>query len=461
MREEKKIYFPLFASKDLNGGNQSEEESKAVWDAIFALDADHSSRLLSNTIVEAIAGLEERYQLSERLVEYVTVTTREVFFGGMTEQQALDLLGQEMKSLPSMDSSSIIQYIQQKVFRALPDLEVVEEAEEQIKQTIISKKIQILQALSEYPNLGNQPISEERIRIKSQPEPVRGSLANWIKYYRYELGIGQHSTVERGQFLFRSENGKALSTFEREKVNLILKSLEENLPLEIDTERQEIVFPPIDVEASVPAMVPAPAVLTKSSAVEERVAPVQVPAPAPRIVELPKTEAPVRLDAKPFVPKSAPSKPVEPISVASKFQPSVSPYQKISIPPQPLSLERMTTSNPGIDVSQMAEKLKREPKPEWIKGVFTKDSIPETTPIAPAVGTMSFSFNHALPAEQEKRQTPLPIIEPNPEPPTPQPQVQIQPAPVPRAAVVEKNVLPIPQRRSSQFHIRPVSRKDP
>ena len=160
MREEKKIYFPLFASKDLNGGNQSEEESKAVWDAIFALDADHSSRLLSNTIVEAIAGLEERYQLSERLVEYVTVTTREVFFGGMTEQQALDLLGQEMKSLPSMDSSSIIQYIQQKVFRALPDLEVVEEAEEQIKQTIISKKIQILQALSEYPNLGNQPISE-------------------------------------------------------------------------------------------------------------------------------------------------------------------------------------------------------------------------------------------------------------------------------------------------------------
>ena len=54
MREEKKIYFPLFASKDLNGGNQSEEESREVWDAVFALDDNRSSRLLSRTIAEVL-----------------------------------------------------------------------------------------------------------------------------------------------------------------------------------------------------------------------------------------------------------------------------------------------------------------------------------------------------------------------------------------------------------------------
>lgn len=101
----------------------------------------------------------------------------------------------------------------------------------------------LLQALSKYENLGNQLITEERIRVKSQSEPVRPSLLHWIKYYRDELGVGHHDSVQRGQFLFRSENGRRLSAQERERVGLILKSVEENFPLSIDTERQEIIFP--------------------------------------------------------------------------------------------------------------------------------------------------------------------------------------------------------------------------
>ena len=89
-------------------------------------------------------------------------------------------------------------------------------------------RVPVLKALADYSNLGNQNISNNRIRIKSQPEPVRGSLYNWIKYYRDELGIGQHSTVELGQVLFRSENGKSLNALERERVNLSLKYVEVN-----------------------------------------------------------------------------------------------------------------------------------------------------------------------------------------------------------------------------------------
>ncbi len=127
----------------------------------------------------------------------------------------------------------------------------------------------LLQALSKYENLGNQLITNERIRIKSQPEPVRPSLLYWSKYYRDELGIGHHSTVDRGNFLFRSENGKRLTAPERERVNLVLKSVEENYPVDIDTERSEIIFPafvepvasrrePTPQPAPVPAPVSAP-----------------------------------------------------------------------------------------------------------------------------------------------------------------------------------------------------------
>ena len=104
-------------------------------------------------------------------------------------------------------------------------------------------KVPLLQALSKYEQLGNQLITRERIRIKSQPEPVRPSLLYWLKYYRDELGVGYHDNVQRGSLLFRSENGKKLSAQERERINLILKSVEENFPLSIDTERQEIIFP--------------------------------------------------------------------------------------------------------------------------------------------------------------------------------------------------------------------------
>lgn len=120
-------------------------------------------------------------------------------------------------------------------------------------------KMPLLQALSKYENLGNQLITNERIKIKSQPEPVRPSLLYWIKYYRDELGIGHHSTVDRGNFLFRSENGKRLTAQERERVNLVLKSVEENYPVDIDTERSEIIFPAFVESTPRPQPVPQPA----------------------------------------------------------------------------------------------------------------------------------------------------------------------------------------------------------
>lgn len=118
------------------------------------------------------------------------------------------------------------------------------------KSSRSSDRLPLLKALSEYPRLGDQNITANRIKTKQAPEPVRGSLTNWIHYYRDELGIGFHDQVKRGQFLFQSENGKRLSGEERERLNLILKSIEEEFPLDIDTARQEIVFPAITIPQS-------------------------------------------------------------------------------------------------------------------------------------------------------------------------------------------------------------------
>ncbi|MEK9173712.1 MAG: hypothetical protein AAB845_00405, partial [Patescibacteria group bacterium] len=420
------IFYPLLASEEVNGAAQTREEFTALWERFDEIDVDKQEILSSQEMADKLFELQEKFSLKESELEAISVYLRWYYFDWLSREELITSIEELVSDSEESIRGSITQFILNEVLTMRAEVIVANrlaresQGVAQGQETSVGqvKKLQILQALSQYPNLGNQMISSERIRIKSQPEPVRGSLYNWIKYYRDELGIGQHSTVERGQFLFRSENGKALGALERERVNLILKSLEENLPLEIDTERQEIIFPVISVETSVP---PQPPTILPTAAPASQAQVLEAPQP-------PKMEAPVRLDAQPFVPKPAPLKPAEPTSMAQKFQPSVLPYQKIAIPPQPLSPERIAPSNPGVDVSQMAEQLKREPKPEWIKGVFTKENIPESTPTAPALGTMSFSFNHALPAEQEAlvKETPVPKAKLQP-----QPQVQspVEPEP--------------------------------
>lgn len=103
----------------------------------------------------------------------------------------------------------------------------------------------LLSALSKYHQLAQQPITREKIRLRTQVEPVRPTLMNWLKYYRSELGIGYHDSVQRGEFLYRSENGRRISDEERERLGLILKSIEEDFPVPIDTARSEIVFPEV------------------------------------------------------------------------------------------------------------------------------------------------------------------------------------------------------------------------
>ncbi|OIP59695.1 MAG: hypothetical protein AUK19_01555 [Candidatus Moranbacteria bacterium CG2_30_45_14] len=150
---------------------------------------------------------------------------------------------QQLKSAGLMSEDQTIQKVLERDSWIFEIGKTEPEEREEKMSSVATVSLPILQALSKYENLGNQLITQERIKIKTQGESVRPSLFYWLRYYRDELGIGQHNSVERGDFLFRSENGKRLSPEERERVNLILKSIEENLPLTVDTKQQEIIFP--------------------------------------------------------------------------------------------------------------------------------------------------------------------------------------------------------------------------
>ena len=115
--------------------------------------------------------------------------------------------------------------------------------QKELRQTV---SLPLLDALSKYQRLSEQIVTEDRIAVKGESAPVRGSIRNWLRHYRDAVGIRKHSTMERGQFLFQGENTRRLSSAERGRVSFILKSLDEGFPVPIDADRQEVVFPVIE-----------------------------------------------------------------------------------------------------------------------------------------------------------------------------------------------------------------------
>lgn len=100
----------------------------------------------------------------------------------------------------------------------------------------------LIEGMKTFPNLGEQVISSNPIKLRYFPTPVKPSIKNWITDYHDALGQGKHGTIDRGNFLFQSENGKKLTPDERQKVSNLLKSLDEGTPLEIDGDAQKVIF---------------------------------------------------------------------------------------------------------------------------------------------------------------------------------------------------------------------------
>lgn len=391
MKTEKKIYYPLFASRQLNGGFQDEQESKEVWDSLMALPDDRRNIILSQNIAEAIALLDEQFHIPEQFVEYVTVLTRDLFLGTFSEQEVLRALRNEFAKLPNVSLDPVIQHIQLHVFKAEPDPERIEEEEEDSQSAAGEpdslKKYTLLDAMSRFPGIGNQFITKESIKLKGQAALVRPTLSNWLKNYRDEIGIGKHDAVTRAHFLFESPNTEKLSSEERERLHALVRSLEDNELLDIDTKTQEIYF----------------------SAAKKEEAHTQSPIPqaagsAPDIFERFQNPSAYREDLKNVGTQKflapQPMEPKEPMAPlkAGNDEDVLSRIKNMKVTPGPIHAPA-----PKEDFWESEQ-----------EGAL-KDNNPEY------LGTLRFSAKHVLPAEKQAQGAPAYV----PNPPSTRPQGNI------------------------------------
>lgn len=241
-----KIYYPLLADSHL----LTPEESLEIRNQLRNLPMLTQRLLLSAELPQAIDRLVKQYALDEETILFVSVMIRKILFREWDlKQSAEELMAwcREVDEPNIAHVQDIVAVIEKDILTIVPKEEVSGVGE---GNTPAHVRVGLLEALSRFPQLGQQTVTEARVKLKGSTEPVRGSLLNWIKCYREELGVGYHDAMTRGQFLFRSQNGSKLSDAERERIGLLLRSIEDSELLEIDSNRQEIIFP---VVATIPS----------------------------------------------------------------------------------------------------------------------------------------------------------------------------------------------------------------
>lgn len=157
-----------------------------------------------------------------------------------------ELLSEKL-NLNSTISEQIAQLLRDKILFKAKELSEVEFVPKNkvvvgIEKESIKIEVSLLQAIQQFSNLGEQLVTLNPIKLKIFPTSVRPSIKNWIEDYRQTMGIQKHGMMERGNYLFHSDNGKFLTSGERKKLAEILRSLDEDVTLKIDPERQEVVF---------------------------------------------------------------------------------------------------------------------------------------------------------------------------------------------------------------------------
>lgn len=106
-----------------------------------------------------------------------------------------------------------------------------------------TQRIRLNEALNNYPSISEQIITSQFIKIQDFPQPVRPSIKNWISDYTFILGYSSHSSVERANYLFRTQNTQRLSNEDRERLGYILKAFDEKTPVSVDIANKQIIFP--------------------------------------------------------------------------------------------------------------------------------------------------------------------------------------------------------------------------
>lgn len=238
-------YHPMLVSNNGTDEKMDSEASLSLWEKFDHLPREIKMVVSADEAAEKISLLQEKFHLNDISIGQVTLLIRKLFFSEIELSQMEARIGDVLTKTGgnSDQAKTVVDFIKNEILTIKPQV-VQEETEEKpigVAQIKIDN-ISIGEALVKYPKVGEQSVTVNPLKLRYFPNPVRPSIKNWITDFHDNMGSVRHSSIDRGNYIFHSENGKKLTPIERQKISILLKSLEEGMPMAIDQETQTVIF---------------------------------------------------------------------------------------------------------------------------------------------------------------------------------------------------------------------------
>jgi hypothetical protein len=228
--------------------NPDDETSNTIingQEKFLALSESVKDKLVSEETAQKIQTIGKNFNLELLQMADIARAVRSYYFGEIQLEDFPVILSKEMQ---------VNLEIAQKISDLVVQRIVNDDSQEKSYQAQL-EKLPINVALQKYTDLGEQLITQNRIKLAVFPDLVRPSIKNWLADYTYVVGVSNRDPIVRGNYLFKNENTRNLSEKDREKLALILKSFEEKIPLTINTKIKQVLFFPEQKKLEMPQMI--------------------------------------------------------------------------------------------------------------------------------------------------------------------------------------------------------------
>lgn len=188
-------------------------------------------KLASIKTSQKIQLIGQKYQFELLRLANITRLIREYYFGEIRLEDFAAEIEKRM-GVSLLTAQEITRYIKQEIIDWDPWEEYVARL----------PKMTVREIVTNHPKIADTEITAGYVELKNSDELLDPTIKNWIHDYILHVGQERHPQMDRTQYLFHSENARELSSPDREKLGIILKSFDENAPLPVDEENEEIIF---------------------------------------------------------------------------------------------------------------------------------------------------------------------------------------------------------------------------
>jgi hypothetical protein len=180
---------------------------------------------------QKIQVIGQKYNFELLRLANITRLIREYYFGEVRLENFPAEIEKRM-GVSLLTAQEITRYIKSEIIDWDPWAEYLTKLPKMSVREMFEKKLKII----------DTEITSGYVELRGSEDLEDPTIKNWLQDYVSHLGYEKHSQMDRTQYLFHSENGRDLNSQDREKLGIILRSFDENIPLPVDEENGEIVF---------------------------------------------------------------------------------------------------------------------------------------------------------------------------------------------------------------------------